>query len=83
MFCMLSLEEPTFQYLSFKVDTHRFLELTEIDGVIPAPYLARHHWITFTKANALPLEQAKMLIQRSYDLVVARLPKKTQRLLNE
>jgi len=83
MFCVVSMDEPAFQHLSFKVDAHRFLELTELEGLIPAPYMARNHWITQTKASALPFTQTKILIQHSYDLVVAKLPKKTQRLLKE
>jgi predicted DNA-binding protein (MmcQ/YjbR family) len=32
--------------LSFKVEDARFLELTDQPGIIPAPYLARAHWIS-------------------------------------
>ena len=32
--------------LSFKVADDRFLELTDQPGIIPAPYLARAHWIS-------------------------------------
>ena len=32
--------------ISFKVDDDRFLELTDRDGIIPAPYLARVKWVT-------------------------------------
>jgi predicted DNA-binding protein (MmcQ/YjbR family) len=63
---------------SFKVDDHRFLELSELPGLSPAPYLARVHWVRLTSANALPLAELKALVERSHALVLAKLPKKLQ-----
>jgi predicted DNA-binding protein (MmcQ/YjbR family) len=56
---------------SFKVDDHRFLELTGLPGFTPAPYLARVKWV--------PLAELKALVSRSHALVLARLPKKLQK----
>jgi predicted DNA-binding protein (MmcQ/YjbR family) len=64
---------------SFKVDEHRFLELTDLPGLAPAPYLARHHWVRVADARALPLAELKALVERSHALVLAGLPKKRQR----
>ena len=36
---------------SFKVEDHRFLELTDQDGIIPAPYLARAKWVQIEPAE--------------------------------
>lgn len=67
-------------HCSFKVDDHRFLELTGLPGFKPAPYAARFHWVAVSDAKALPLAELKGLVQRSHALVAAKLPKK-QRLL--
>ena len=31
--------------IGFKVDDFRFLELTDREGIIPAPYMAKHKWV--------------------------------------
>ena len=65
---------------SFKVDDERFLELTDQPGIAPAPYLARAKWIQIDPATCeLSDREVEALVQRSYELVLSRLPKKKQR----
>jgi len=64
---------------SFKVDAHRFLELTDLPGLRPAPYAARYRWVQLQDPKALPLEDLKALVSRSHALVFNKLPKKLQR----
>ena len=49
MFCVFLLEGNRVgghtKSCSFKVDNDRFLELTGVPGVVPAPYLARAMWV--------------------------------------
>lgn len=66
----------TWTHCSFKVDEHRFLELTGLPGFKPAPYAARYHWVAVEDARALPLTELKALVERSHALVAAKLPKK-------
>ncbi|HEX5787865.1 MAG TPA: MmcQ/YjbR family DNA-binding protein [Woeseiaceae bacterium] len=69
---------------SFKVDDERFLELTDCPGVVPAPYLARAKWVQVDPARCrLPAAELESLVRHSYDLVVAKLPKKLQRELQQ
>ena len=65
---------------SFKVDPERFLELSDLPGVSPAPYLARHRWVQIRPDHCL-LSRSDLedLIVRSYELVLTRLPKRLQR----
>jgi predicted DNA-binding protein (MmcQ/YjbR family) len=60
------------------VGQERFLEFTDRPGIIPAPYMARAHWISLTHPDALSAAERDALIRGSYDLVVAKLPKKTR-----
>ncbi len=78
MFCCLSVEAATLQRISFKVAPERFLELTDQDGIIPAPYLAKHHWVSLEPGCALKQAEVLALVTDSYRLVRAKLPKKTQ-----
>ena len=64
--------------MSFKCTPEVFAELVERPGVIPAPYSARSHWVALEREDALPRTEIKRLLRQSYDLVVAKLPKKTQ-----
>src|SRR5688572_20982798 len=79
MFCVLCVRGSLAGRLSFKVEDARFLELTERPGFIPAPYLARAHWVLVAKPESLPARELRDLLRRSYELVRGKLPKKTQR----
>ena len=84
MFCVLCVRGPetgesAAGRLSFKVEDERFLELTERPGFVPAPYLARAHWVLVANPEGLPAGELRDLLRRSYELVRAKLPKKAQR----
>ncbi|MEM7281967.1 MAG: MmcQ/YjbR family DNA-binding protein [Pseudomonadota bacterium] len=81
MFCCSGIENDA--KFSFKVDDDRFLELTDREGILPAPYLARAKWIQVDpKTTVLKWRDIKPLLEQSYELVVAKLPKKTQAALD-
>ena len=79
MFCVYCLEGPEAGRMSFKVPGGRFLELTERPGFVPAPYLARAHWVLVEKPGKLRANELGAFVRGSYELVRAKLPKKTQR----
>ncbi|HZX69548.1 MAG TPA: MmcQ/YjbR family DNA-binding protein, partial [Rhodanobacter sp.] len=64
--------------LSFKVADDRFLELTDQPGIIPAPYLARAHWISITAPQRFATTALETFILDAYTLVRAKLTKKLQ-----
>ena len=70
--------EPGSIWLSFKCTPENFAELTEREGIIPAPYAARHHWIALESEDALPAAEIRRLIGEAYELVLGKLPKKRQ-----
>ena len=69
---------PAPVWLSFKASPENFAELTERQGIIPAPYLARAQWIALETKDALREEELAKLLRESYDMVVAKLPQKTR-----
>ena len=79
MFCVLCVRGSLAGRMSFKVEDARFLELTERPGFVPAPYLARAHWVLVAQPESLPAAELRDLLRRSYELVREKLPKKTQR----
>src|SRR5215510_11634792 len=52
--------------LSFKCTPEVFSELIEKDGIIPAPYTARYHWVGVQQLNALPARQMKEQLKVAY-----------------
>lgn len=71
--------EPAKVVLSFKCSPEDFADLTERPGIIPAPYMARAQWVALESEDALSAAEAKKLLRKSYDLVFAKLSKKTQK----
>lgn len=77
MFAITPLE-PAPVFLTFKATEESFAELTERQGIIPAPYLARAKWVALEHAGAVSPQELASLLRLSYDLVLAGLPRKTQ-----
>ena len=77
MFAVTTLE-PEDVWLSFKCSPEEFAELIEHPGIIPAPYLARAQWVALQTPDALPGNDIKRLLRQSYDMIVAKLPKKAR-----
>jgi predicted DNA-binding protein (MmcQ/YjbR family) len=77
MFAVTPLE-PAAVCLSFKASPENFPELTERLNIIPAPYLARAQWVALQTREALPPEELARLLRASYDMVFAKLPRRTR-----
>ncbi len=75
MFAVTVLETAP-HCLSFKCTPEQFAELIERDGIAPAPYVARYHWVALQRFDALNDKELKALLRNAYDLVLAKLPKK-------
>ncbi|MEM9305623.1 MAG: MmcQ/YjbR family DNA-binding protein [Pseudomonadota bacterium] len=82
MFCVTGDAEDA--GYSFKVDDDRFLELTDIPGLSPAPYLARARWVAVDpKACVLSDGELEDLLRGAYEIIRRRLPKKVQATLGD
>lgn len=75
--------EPGPLCLSFKCSPDDFASLVERQGIVPAPYLARAHWVALESPAALTRPELKKYLRQAYDLVFAKLPKRTQASLRE
>ena len=78
MFCVASLDPKEGGRASFKCSPEKFAELTERDSIIPAPYMARNHWVTLQSWGAMRDSEIKAGVRESYELVRSKLPKKVQ-----
>ena len=80
IFAIVGLESVP-QKLCFKCDPETFADLTEREGIIPAPYLGRYKWVLLERIGAVTDSELRGLIRQSYDMVVAKTksPKRQRR----
>lgn len=65
--------------LAFKVDGDLFLGYVDRPGIVPAPYLARAHWIKMSGSQpAMQRTELFTALTHSHQLVVRKLPKRLQ-----
>jgi predicted DNA-binding protein (MmcQ/YjbR family) len=76
MFAVIGLDPASDHCMSFKCTPEKFAELIERSGIMPAPYVARYHWVALESFDALREKELKALLRNSYDLVIEKLPKK-------
>jgi len=75
MFALTNIE--TFESINLKCDPVKALELRAAhQEVNPGYHMNKKHWNTITMSGDLADEFIMELIKHSYDLVVAKLPKK-------
>src|SRR5579864_1752827 len=60
------------QTLVCKCDPERFAEMTEREGIVPAPYVGRYKWVMLEHLDALREVELKELITRSYAMVASK-----------
>jgi predicted DNA-binding protein (MmcQ/YjbR family) len=76
IFAVVPLDASAPSVLSFKCTPEKFAELTELDGIHPAAYIGRYHWVALERFDVLRDAELKRLLADSYQLVLAKLPKK-------
>ena len=82
MFAAVPLE-PAPRWLGFKCTEEEFADLVERPGIIPAPYLARAHWVSLESEDALTRDEVHRLLRQAHELVFAKLPKRLQTQLGQ
>ena len=81
MFAVASLADGG-SAVAFKCTPEDFVLLTEREGVVPAPYLARAHWVSLAGFDILSPAELAARLRNSYDLAIAGLPKKRRESLS-
>jgi predicted DNA-binding protein (MmcQ/YjbR family) len=74
MFLVAALE-PSENVLSLKVGAEAFEQMQEIDGIVPAPYLARAKWLALRELNILRDDEMCELIRIAHELVFQSMPR--------
>jgi len=77
IFTILGLDDLR---LCFKCVPETFAELIEREGIRPAPYVGRYHWVMLDRLDALRQDELQDLIRRSHEMALAKAPRKKRRL---
>jgi len=81
MFAMTDVDGAGTGVLWFHCGAERFHELLEREGIIASPYLARAHWVTLERWDALRPSEIEEELARAHALIYEKLPKRTRSLL--
>jgi predicted DNA-binding protein (MmcQ/YjbR family) len=76
MFAMLGPKDDKPHHLFFKAGETSFHILTQLRHIVPAPYLARAHWVYLERLDALGTKELKAYLERAHALAAAGLSKK-------
>jgi predicted DNA-binding protein (MmcQ/YjbR family) len=80
MFALIHLDEPangkSRPILSYAAGPERYSDLLEIEGLIPAPYLARAHWVAALHWDVFTPTEWQRELRAAHGLTLAKLPKK-------
>ena len=78
MFAICGIDN--YEFINLKCDPERAIELREqYDEIKPGYHMSKVHWNSVYVNGGLHLDLVKELIDHSYELIVASLPKKVQR----
>lgn len=81
MFAMTDLEGIGTGVLWFHCGLERFHELTEVEGIIGSPYLAKAGWVTMLRWDVLRPTEIERELRLAHHLVFEKLPKRTKAVL--
>ncbi|MDP9038507.1 MAG: MmcQ/YjbR family DNA-binding protein [Acidobacteriota bacterium] len=90
MFALINLDPPReveesrrrpYLVVSFAAGAERFAELVEREGFVPAPYLARAHWVAAERWDVLTPAEWREALRQAYERTVERLTPKARRAL--
>lgn len=81
MFAVTSSEDAVIQRISFKVPDEQFLALSEMDGIVAAPYLARAKWVLLQEPKRYGDAWLLERVREAWQIVGGKLPAKTRKVL--
>jgi predicted DNA-binding protein (MmcQ/YjbR family) len=83
MFAVVNLDDNDRhgQVISWAAGPEHYAELLELEGISPAPYLARAHWVAASSWDIFRPAEWQSELTHAHGLVFAKLPKRTRAVL--
>ena len=81
MFCLVNLEAGAHGVVSYSAGPERFAELVEQEGIVPAPYMARIHWVAVDRWEVLRNAEWESELRAAHEITLGKLPKGVREVL--
>ena len=81
MFALVNLDGDGKAVISYTAGAERYAELLEIEGVIPAPYMARIFWVAVERWGVFRQAQWELELRAAHAITSAKLPPRTRAVL--
>jgi predicted DNA-binding protein (MmcQ/YjbR family) len=81
MFALMSLDQSMKGIFSYPAGPERFAELVEQEGIIPAPYFARIHWVAVQHWNVFRPMEWEQELRAAHQITFDKLPPKVRKIL--
>lgn len=81
MFAMLPPDMNRPHVVGFAAQPESYNDLLEMEGVRPAPYLARAHWVIVERWDVFAERDLHEHLRAAYERVEAKLPPRVQRIM--
>jgi predicted DNA-binding protein (MmcQ/YjbR family) len=82
MFCLLNLDAGAHGVVSYSAGPERFAEMVEQEGIVPAPYMARIHWVAVDRWDVLRNAEWESELRAAHEITLAKLPKGVRAVLD-
>jgi predicted DNA-binding protein (MmcQ/YjbR family) len=81
MFALVNLDGDGKAVISYSAGPERYSELLEIEGIIPAPYMARIYWVAAERWNVFRNLEWEQELTAAHALTFNKLPPRTRAVL--
>lgn len=78
MFALVNLDDDQHrQVIAYAAGPERYSELLETEGIFPAPYMARIHWVAVERWDVFRSSEWEQQLRLAYDITSAKLTRRT------
>jgi predicted DNA-binding protein (MmcQ/YjbR family) len=81
MFALVNLDGDGKAVISYAAGPERYAELVEIEGIIPAPYMARIFWVAVERWDVFRTPQWEQELRAAHTITFNKMPPKTRAVL--
>jgi len=81
MFALVNLDGDGGAVISYAAGPERYAELIEVEGIIPAPYMARIFWVAAERWDVFRTSEWERELSAAHAIPVNKLPPKTRAVL--
>jgi predicted DNA-binding protein (MmcQ/YjbR family) len=81
MFALVNLDGDGKALISYAAGRERYSELLEVEGIIPAPYMARIFWVAVERWNVFRTKEWEQELHAAYTITFNKLPPRTRAVL--